>query len=299
MPTVTSAAEEERTRPLGLSLAAVDLVEVVGRARTTSRYRCAPMDVSRFTPLLGVASPEVTAGVVIAVVSAAFLVGLSKGGVGGLGPVVTLLVATALPTKVAVGLLLPILMVGDLNAVVAHWGKWSRSAVLALLPGGLFGVGVASLFLRSMSERALELFIVAISLAFAAYRIGEPRLRSAPLEIRPVHGVAAGVTAGITSTIAHVGGPPVQVYLLGRRLEPREFVATSAIVFTVINWTKVPGYLAADLFDIALIRKLWPVVFAIPPGIVIGRWFVTRVSAAVFDTLILVSLIIGALLLLA
>ena len=29
-----------------------------------------------------------------------------------------------------------------------------------------------------------------------------------------------------------------------------------------------------------------------------GRWFVTRVSAAVFDALVLVSLVVGALLLL-
>lgn len=248
--------------------------------------------------LIAADSPPVTVGVVVAVTLAAFLIGLTKGGIGGLGPVVTLLVATALPTKVAVGLLLPILMVGDAVAVWAHWGKWRRDAVLALLPGGLVGVTIASLFLRSTSERALELFIVGISLAFAAYRILEPRLRSAPLEIKPRHGIIAGVTAGITSTIAHVGGPPVQVYLLGRRLEPREFVATSALVFTVINWTKVPGYMAADLFDTQLIIRLWPVVFIIPPGIVLGRWFVTRVSAAVFDALILVSLVVGALLLL-
>ncbi|MEZ5227257.1 MAG: sulfite exporter TauE/SafE family protein [Acidimicrobiales bacterium] len=241
---------------------------------------------------------RVTVRVVVAVAAAALLIGLMKGGVGGLGPVVTLLVATALPTKIAVGLLLPLLMLGDVSALWAHWGKWHRPSVVALLPGGLVGVAVASLFLRSMSERLLELFIVAISLAFAAYRLLEPRIRTVPLEIRPVHGVAAGVTAGITSTIAHVGGPPIQVYLLGRRLEPREFVATSAMVFTVINWTKVPGYLAAGLFDVELIRQLWPVAFLIPPGIVIGKWFVTRVSAAVFDGLVLASLVVGALLLL-
>ncbi len=248
--------------------------------------------------LATIESPDVTLGVVLAVAAAALLIGLTKGGVGGLGPVVTLLVATALPTKIAVGLLLPLLMVGDLNALWAHWGKWHRASVIALLPGGLVGVGIASLFLRSMSERALELFIVAISLAFAAYRIIGPRVRTVPLEVRPVHGVLAGVTSGITSTIAHVGGPPIQVYLLGRRLEPREFVATSAAVFTVINWTKVPGYVAADLFDVDLILRLWPVVFLIPPGILIGRWFVTRVSAAVFDGLVLASLVVGALLLL-
>ncbi len=247
---------------------------------------------------MAAASPEITVGVVVAVATAALLIGLTKGGVGGLGPAVTLLVATALPTKIAVGLLLPLLMVGDLNALWAHWGKWHRASVIALLPGGLVGVAAASLFLRSMSERALELFIVVISLAFAVYRILEPRLRRVPLELRPIHGVAAGITAGITSTIAHVGGPPIQVYLLGRRLEPREFVATSAMVFTVINWTKVPGYLAADLFDLQLIERLWPVVFLIPPGILAGRWFVTRVSAAVFDALVLVSLVVGALLLL-
>ncbi len=241
---------------------------------------------------------EITPSVVAAVAAAALLVGLTKGGLGGLGPVITLLVATAVPTKVAVGVLLPILMVGDVNALWAHWGRWDRQAARALLPGAIAGVVVASVFLRAMSERALELFIVAISIAFAVYRITEPRLRSTPLVVRPVHGVAAGVTAGITSTIAHVGGPPVSVYLLARRVPPRDFVATSALVFTVVNWTKVPGYLAADLFDRTLITRLWPVVFLIPPGVLLGRFVVTRLSQRVFDALILFSLVTGAILLL-
>jgi uncharacterized protein len=243
-------------------------------------------------------SPTVTGGVVVAVASAAFLIGLSKGGLNGLGPIITLVVAISLPTKIAVGLLLPLLMIGDVTALWAHWGRWDRAAVKALLPGAVGGVALASFFLGSISERLFEWFLIAISFGFAAYRLLEPRLRKAPLDLRPRHGVAAGVVAGVTSTIAHVGGPPVSIYLLARRVEPRPFVASSVLVFAVVNWTKVPAFVASGFFDTRLMATLWPVVALIPPGVLAGRWIVTRLSQKVFDGIVLGSLVVGAALLL-
>ncbi len=243
---------------------------------------------------------EITPAVLAAVAAAALLVGLAKGGLSGLGPLLTVLVATVMPTRVAIGVLLPMLMVGDVASLVVHRGHWDRSMLRRLLPGAAVGVLIASLFLQSVSERGLQVMLAIFTLSFVVYRLAEPVLRrrrsfGVP---GPVWAAAAGTAAGVTSTIAHVGGPPIAVYLLASRVEPRPFVATNAALFFVINWMKVPGYLSAGVFDVDLTLTVAPLAVLIVPGIFVGRWFVTVVRAEVFDRFILVSLVAGAFLLL-
>jgi hypothetical protein len=110
--------------------------------------------------------------------------------------------------------------------------------------------------------------------------------------------VVAGASSGVTSTIAHAGGPPIAIYLLLVRATSRYYVATSALFFAVVNWLKVPGYLGAGVFDAGLIVRLAPTAALIPPGILIGRWAMGRISQQTFDRLILASLTAGAVLLL-
>ena len=243
---------------------------------------------------------ELTPTVVLVVGIAALLVGLAKGGLSGIGPVLTLVVATAMPTRVAVGVLLPLLMLGDVAGLIVHRGHWHWPILRRLLPGAAVGVLIASVFLGSVSERGLQLALVAFTLSFVVFRLAEPAIRRRRPIAAPgtAWAAAAGAAAGVTSTVAHVGGPPVAVYLLASRVEPRPFVATNAALFFLINWLKVPGYLSAGVLDIDLISGLAPVAVLILPGIFIGRWFVTVVRPEIFDRFILASLIAGAVLLL-
>lgn len=237
---------------------------------------------------------ELTPALLGAVGLAAVLIGLSKGGLGGgLGPLITVLVALVVRPSQAIGVLLPLLMVGDVAAVVVHRRDWDRGAVVRMLPAAVVGVVVASIFLRQASDRGIEIFLAVFSLAFVAYRLAEPHLRRGRLEAGPGLAVAAGATSGITSTVAHAGGPPVAVYLLAAHTPPVAFVATSAVFFFVVNWLKVPGYLAAGLIDVRMLQVL-PFALLIWPGVAMGRWLVRRVAAQVFERVILVLLVVGA-----
>lgn len=237
----------------------------------------------------------VTPAVVLVVAAAALLIGLSKGGLGGgLGPLITLLVAVVVPADVAIGLLLPLLMVGDVTALIAHRGRWRRDLLVQLLPGAVVGVAVASLLLREVTAEVLRVVLVVVVAAAVAYKLVEPRLGRRRIEVRPWHGALAGLVSGITSTVAHVGGPPVVVYLVLARTPPVGYVATLAVFFTVVNWVKVPGYLAADLFEWDLLWRLAPTAALIPVGTVLGRWAVHRVQQRTFDRLVLGLLVVGA-----
>jgi uncharacterized protein len=234
--------------------------------------------------------------VIVAVVSvAALLIGLSKGGLGGgLGPLITLLVALVLPADVAIGLLLPLLMVGDVAALWAHRGHWRWDLLRRLLPAAAVGVLITSLFLRDLSAEVLRIVLAVVVLAAVAYKLAEPQLVSRRVEVRPWHGVVAGFTSGVTSTVAHVGGPPVVVYLVLARTPAVPYVATLAVFFWAVNWIKVPGYLAAGLFDWDLLVRLAPTALLVPLGTVAGRWLVRRLEQRTFDRVVLALLVLGA-----
>jgi uncharacterized membrane protein YfcA len=237
---------------------------------------------------------ELTPALLAAVGVAAVLIGLSKGGLGGgLGPLITVLVALVVPPSRAIGVLLPLLMVGDVAAVWVHRHDWDRDAVVRLLPAAVAGIVVASIFLRQASDRGIEIFLAVFSLAFVAYRLLEPRLRRLRLEPGTGLAVTAGATSGVTSTVAHAGGPPVAIYLLAAGTPPVAFVATSAVFFFVVNWLKVPGYVAAGLIDARMLQVL-PFAALIWPGVVLGRWLVRHASAQVFERIILGLLVVGA-----
>ncbi len=243
-----------------------------------------------------------TVAVVLAVSTASFLIGLAKGGLPGFGPIVTVIVALAVPANVAIGILLPILMVGDVAALWALRGNVDRSIVKAIVPGAAVGVALASFVLSSLSADALEIGIVGVVAMFVAYRGAVLTGRLPTLGLDSVlagrkAGVGAGLTAGVTSTIAHAGGPPIAMYLLAREVPPLTYAASSAAIFWATNWLKIPGYALAGLLDVDLIVALAPTAVFIVPGILAGRWGVRRLDPKPFEVFVLIGLVIGAVLL--
>ena len=61
----------------------------------------------------------------------------------------------------------------------------------------------------------------------------------------PVAATFWGTVAGFTSFVAHVGGPPYQVYALPLGLDPKVFTGTSVIFFAITNAVKLIPYFAA------------------------------------------------------
>lgn len=235
----------------------------------------------------------------IAVVAvAAFLVGFSKAGVAGtLGPSVTVMVALTVPADDAVGLLLPILIIADWFTVAAHWRQWDGDIYRRLLLAAVIGIALGSLVLSSVDESLLRAIIAAAMLAYAVFYVANRSAAFSPG--RPEQYVwLAGTVAGLTSTLAHLGGPPIFAYLMTTNLSPRRFVATSAILFATINLLKVPGYFYADLFDAELIGRTAWTWLLIPVGVSTGRLLVDRINRVWFERLTVAFLAVGALVLL-
>lgn len=230
----------------------------------------------------------------------ALIIGADKGGVGGmLGTLGVPIMSVIMPVNQAIAIVLPMLIFGDIFAVRAHWKHWEGSLLPKLLPGSLAGVLLGTFALINVPSGALRITLGILILLFIAYRLLERRIIGhLAYQPRGWHGVLGGLTAGLTSTIAHAGGPPITIYLLLQRLEPRTFVSTAAIFFAALNLFKLPFYAAAGLFEVSRLATIVWFLPLVPIGVWLGKQLALRIPQRVFERIVLLLLLVAAALLL-
>lgn len=173
-----------------------------------------------------------------------FVIAFMKGGFGGGFAIVGIpLLALAMDPLTAGAILAPLFVVMDLVAL-RYWkpDTWSRPDLTVLLPGLVVGIALGTVLLKVLDGRLVAVAMAVITLGFAAlwFKGGgriEPKPRSVPKAL------AAGVGSGITTMVAHSGGPPLALYLLGLGLPKALYAGTTSIFFTAGNLIKVVPWL--------------------------------------------------------
>ncbi len=173
---------------------------------------------------------------------AAVIIGVSKTGIPGLGILAMVIVAMVLPAKQSTGLILPMLVVGDICSVAyyrqhASWGHLAR-----LAPWAVVGVLIGVAALGRLNDAQIRPLIGGIVLALVlcsfalAYR---PNWRES-LSQSYALAAAIGILGGFTTMVANAAGPVMIIYLLAMGLPKNAFLGTSAWFFFLINLFKVP-----------------------------------------------------------
>ena len=265
---------------------------------------------------------------IVALCVAALVVGVSKAGFGsGVGIMAVPLMAVAIGSDKMLGVLLPVLVVGDVFAVVHYLRTRDRRNLLVLLSGCAGGVACGAVvlgwFRAQGGERLLDGSVGGLCILFIFVRVwllsrrarrgpgGEtatetdtqtdcgPSPTPSPQAYRPAawHGVLAGIAAGLTSTLAHAAGPMVAMFLLSQRMGKRVFVGTSAWFFLGCNMMKIPVYLLGNRpvitgDTLAFLPYLAPMVVV---GTLLGAWMNRRIPARAFSAAVyLLVLVTGA-----
>lgn len=235
----------------------------------------------------------------LAAVTTAVLIGISKAGFGG-GPgvIATPLLSLVIPVPEAAALLLPILLLADVFAVRHYYNQVDKPNLRAVLPWALLGIGLGALFFRQFSnqERVLELGIGLIALGFVLYQVVRGRILQVVEQKRPLPLITAllGTTSGFTSTLAHVGGPPMMIYLLPQKLPRNLFVGTTAVFFFIVNLVKLIPYY---LLGLLVVGNLTVTILLLPAlwlGTRLGVWLNQRVSEVWFNRVVyFILLLVG------
>lgn len=179
--------------------------------------------------------------------------GVSKAGFGsGAAFAAAAVLALVVPPGLALGVMLPLLMLMDLATLRPYWGRWNAQAAGVLILGGVPGVALGAVFYQAVDQHVIRLLIGAVAIGFSGWKMLEiAGLMPAPGRALPRWaGLIAGAAAGFTSFVSHAGGPPAAVYLLSRRMGKSEFQATTVLVFWAINIAKFIPYAMLGLFTL-------------------------------------------------
>ena len=104
--------------------------------------------------------------------------------------------------------------------VVSLWtwrGVYDRRMLRDMLPGAMLGIGIGWLTAALVTGEMVRLIVGAVAIVFVgalALSAASPRLRAMPRRRIAPSPAFWGIVAGFTSFVAHVGGPPFQVYAL-------------------------------------------------------------------------------------
>ncbi|GFE48824.1 UPF0721 transmembrane protein [Roseobacter cerasinus] len=182
---------------------------------------------------------------------AVIFAGISKGGFGsGAAFASASILALVVDPGLALGVMLPLLMLIDAATLRPYWRKWDGQAALLLVIGGLPGVALGAALYRIAEPDVFRVLIGAISLAFVVWQLflsARKIRRQEGLMPRWV-GMLAGLVAGFTSFVSHAGGPPAAVYLLSKNLTKLQYQATTVLAFWAINIAKFVPYAVLGMF---------------------------------------------------
>ena len=216
-------------------------------------------------------------------------IGFSKSGFAGVGLFHILIFAGLFGARTSTGILLPLLIVGDVSAVLAFRQHARWYYVRLILPPAVAGIVVGWLLMFRLDDASLKPAIGAIVLGLAVLqfvRMWRPDLIADVPHAR-WFAVSLGLLAGFTTMLANGAGPIVALYLLAVGLPKYEFVGTAAWFFLIVNVLKMPFSTSLGLVHphtLALNAVLAPAVVV---GLLVGRKLVKQVNQRLFDSLLL------------
>ena len=180
------------------------------------------------------------------------------------------------------------LCVGDAFSLFHYWGKWERRNLIFLLPGVAAGVVVGVRMIGQFSARELNLAIGLLAVGFVVFQLVKELIFRAEGAFAPNHlvGIPCGVAAGITSTFAHGAGPLVRIFVIPQKLSKEVYVGTTVLVFSWINWIKLPFFIGGGIITEETLRVSLAFAPLIPVGVWMGVWLNRKVSETLFSRLV-------------
>lgn len=223
------------------------------------------------SPVTGDCVLDLTLTTILVTFAGVFLICFMKGAFGGGFAIVGIpLLSLVMDPITAGGLLAPLFIAMDLFGL-RYWkpSTWSKPDLKLLIPGLLVGIGIGYLFFRVVDHRMVAIVMAAITLVFVGlwFKAGgevKVRPRSSP------KAVAAGFTSGITTMVAHSGGPPLAFYLLPLGLSKQLYAGTTSMFFTVGNLMKAAPWLLLAQPTGSVLSLMGICLMAVPCGVWLG-----------------------------
>ena len=245
------------------------------------------------------ASFEISTTAWVMAFAAAFVLGVSKAGIKGIAIIIVTLMALAFGAKQSTGLIVPLLIVGDIFAVIYYNRHTQWKYIIRFLPWMMAGVLIGNYIGKDLDEATFKIGMACIILGSVVMMYWWDRKKTKTV---PTHWAFAGfmgIMAGITTMIGNLAGAFSNIFFLAMRLPKNQFIGTAAWLFFIINLFKLPFHIwsweTITPETIAVNLKLVPGIFV---GLLVGVRLVKIIKDDFYRKMILVLTALGAILIL-
>lgn len=241
--------------------------------------------------------PHLTTAQWLLAIVAATGIGVAKAGFASVGLVHIVIFAFLFGARASTGIVLPMLLIGDVLAVRAfrHHARWVF--IRRMLPPAIVGIVIGAALISHINDQTFRPLVGWIILALGAMQFARTRRPEwfADVPHSAWFTWSMGLLAGTTTMLANAAGPVFALYCLSIGLPKFELVGTSAWMFLFINVVKVPFSASLGLIHADTLRLNAALAPAILVGQLAGQWLTARVSQELFDTLLLAFAALAAL----
>lgn len=227
---------------------------------------------------------------------AALLVGFAKTAIGGVTMLAIPLLAAVFGGKVSTGIMLPMLLTGDLMAIVSYRKNVVWKNVLSPLPWAALGI-LAGAFVGNLIDDRTFLYLIGgvVLLCLALLVWGEWKGKDLTVPSKPWFYISVGILSGFASMIGNAAGPIFSMYLLALGLRKDNYMGTNAWFFFIVNTIKLPFQIFVwhniGLSSLIITPVMLPVIAL---GAVIGFKVLKKINEEIFRRIIIVMTLIAA-----
>ncbi len=230
---------------------------------------------------------------------AAFILGFAKAGLKGVAIIIVTLMALAFGAKESTGVLLPLLIIGDMMAVTYYNRHAQWKILIRFLPWMVLGVLVGVYLGKELNELVFKKWmsiIIITSVIMMFWWESKPQRRV------PKNWWFAGITgslAGFTTMIGNLAGAFSDLYFLAMRIPKDQIIGTGAWLFFIINLFKVPFHIFSwhTINKASLLNDLYLIPFVII-GFILGVRLVSIFKEKAYRRFILIMTALAAIVIL-
>jgi len=224
----------------------------------------------------------------------AFLLGVSKSGIKGVAALIVTGFALVYGAKNSTGVLMPLLLVGDVFAITYYKRHVQWKYIVKLMPWMVIGVLIGVLGGSFISEEVFKYGMAGIILFSVALMYYWENKTDKTVPTHWSFGSSMGTLAGFTTMVGNLAGAFSNIYFLAMRLPKNTFIGTAAWLFFMINSFKIPFHIWSwETINKTSILKSIELVPFVVAGLFVGVFLVKKINDKGYRKLILILTALG------
>jgi len=231
--------------------------------------------------------------------TAAIILGLGKAGLKGTSILAVVLLALAYGSKASTGIMLPLLMLGDILAVIYYKRHVKWHYLFKYLPAIIIGIVIAVFVGKNLNEDQFKFWMALIIFLSVLIMLWKERSTTTILPNTWFFAGPVGLATGFSTMIGNLAGGFANLFFLSTGLPKNEIIGTSAWLFMIINLFKLPFHIFSwETISIESLRiniYLFPGIFL---GFYLGLQLVKKIKEKQFLYFLIAMTALGAIMIL-